>query len=78
MAMKKAEREALQREQLEAKKAFEQEITGGKYKFIAVNDSNTVTDTVFLWYLDRELPIEIYLCPVAYSASVNICEFLHS
>lgn len=35
MAMKKAEREALQREQLEAKKAFEQEITGGKYKFIA-------------------------------------------
>ena len=35
MAMKKAEREALQREQLAAKKAFEQEITGGKYRFIA-------------------------------------------
>lgn len=33
--MKKAEREALQKEQLAAKKAFEQEITGGKYKFIA-------------------------------------------
>ena len=33
--MKKAEREALQKEQLEAKKAFEQEITGGKYRFIA-------------------------------------------
>lgn len=33
--MKKAEREALQKEQLEAKKAFEQEITGGKFRFIA-------------------------------------------
>lgn len=35
MAMKKAEREALQKVQLEEKKAFEQEITGGKYQFIA-------------------------------------------
>lgn len=35
MAMKKAEREALQKEQLEAKKAFEREITGGKYQYIA-------------------------------------------
>lgn len=33
--MKKAEREALQKTQLEEKKAFEQEITGGKYRFIA-------------------------------------------
>lgn len=33
--MKKAEREALQKVQLEEKKAFEQEITGGTYRFIA-------------------------------------------
>lgn len=33
--MKKAEREALQKLQLEEKKAFEQKITGGKCKFIA-------------------------------------------
>ena len=33
--MTKAEREALQREQLAAKKAFEQEITGGTCRFIA-------------------------------------------
>lgn len=33
--MKKAEREALQKAQLEEKKAFEQEFTGGKYRFIA-------------------------------------------
>lgn len=33
--MKKAEREALQKEQLEAKKAFEQELTGGRYQYVA-------------------------------------------
>lgn len=33
--MTKAEREALQKEQLEAKKAFEQEITGGTCRYIA-------------------------------------------
>ena len=33
--MKKAEREALQKVQLEEKKAFELEITGGKYRYIA-------------------------------------------